>query len=164
MLKEKLKRRIKDEDALKIVFDIIDSEANGLGIGNMTSQILAIFFLNDLDHYIKEELKITCYIRYQDDFLLFHPLKSYLKECFVKIKEFLTKEKLVLNNKSRIYSSKDNFIFLGRGNNGMYSKYRDVNRRIAKRQYLYGINTISLSSLTNSLMCYETLTGREYNS
>ena len=41
-------------------------------IGTMTSQILAIFYLNDLDHYIKEELKIKYYVRYQDDFLLFH--------------------------------------------------------------------------------------------
>lgn len=75
-LKEKLKRRIKDEKALKIVFDIIDSEKNGLGIGNMTSQILAIFFLNDFDHFVKEDLKIKYYIRYQDDFLLFHKKKK----------------------------------------------------------------------------------------
>ena len=37
---------------------IIDSYEEGLGIGNMTSQVLAIFYLNDLDHYIKEELKM----------------------------------------------------------------------------------------------------------
>lgn len=40
ILKNKLVRRIKDKDALKIIFDIIDSEENGLSIGNMTSQIL----------------------------------------------------------------------------------------------------------------------------
>lgn len=39
----------------------------------MTSQVLAIFYLNDLDHFIKEKLKIKYYIRYQDDALLFHP-------------------------------------------------------------------------------------------
>ena len=49
----------KDKDALKIVFDMIDSEEKGLGIGNMTSQILAVFYLNDMDHYIKEVLKIN---------------------------------------------------------------------------------------------------------
>ncbi len=37
------KRKINDVEALKIVFDIIDSEENGLGIGAMTSQVLAIF-------------------------------------------------------------------------------------------------------------------------
>ena len=53
-LKQKLTKRIKDADALKIVFDIIDSNSKGLFIGSMTSQILAIFYLNDLDHFIKE--------------------------------------------------------------------------------------------------------------
>ena len=63
---------------------MIDNEEKGLGIGNMTSQVLAIFYLNDLDHYVKEELKIKYYIRYQDDFLLFHSNKEYLKECLEK--------------------------------------------------------------------------------
>lgn len=53
ILKSKILRRIKDKDALKIVFDIIDSNDTGLYIGSMTSQILAIFYLNDLDHFIK---------------------------------------------------------------------------------------------------------------
>ena len=56
ILKEKLKRKINDVEALKIVFDIIDSNSDGLFIGSMTSQILAIFYLNDLDHFIKETL------------------------------------------------------------------------------------------------------------
>ena len=89
ILKEKLKRKIKDIEALKIVFDIIDSEANGLSIGNMTSQVLAIFYLNDMDHFIKEKLHIKYYVRYQDDFLLFHQSKEYLKYCLEQLKIFL---------------------------------------------------------------------------
>ena len=79
ILKEKLKRKIKDKDALDIVFSVIDSDDEGLSIGNMTSQVLAIFYLNDMDHFIKETLKIKHYVRYQDDFLLFHHSKDYLK-------------------------------------------------------------------------------------
>ena len=88
ILKKKLCKKINDKEALKIVFDIIDSDSNGLSIGNMTSQVLAIFYLNDLDHFIKEDLKIKYYVRYQDDFLLFHQSKEYLKECFIKISKF----------------------------------------------------------------------------
>lgn len=44
ILKKKLKRKIKDKEALDIVFKIIDSEEEGLSIGNMTSQVLAVFF------------------------------------------------------------------------------------------------------------------------
>ncbi len=111
ILKQKLKRRIKDKEALDTVGTIIDSYEEGLGIGNMTSQVLAIFYLNDLDHYIKEELKIKYYVRYQDDFLLYHPSKEYLRECLNKIRIFLEKEKLELNRKTRLYSNREKFIF-----------------------------------------------------
>ena len=106
ILKQKLKRRIKDKDALRIVFDIIEIEENGLSIGAMTSQVLAIFYLNDMDHFIKETLKIKYYLRYQDDFLLFHPSKEYLKYCLNELEKFLEKEKLTLNKKTRIYKRK----------------------------------------------------------
>ena len=58
----------------------------------MTSQVFAIFYLNDLDHFIKEQLKIKYYVRYQDDFLLFYESKDYLKYCFEEIKKFLKKK------------------------------------------------------------------------
>ncbi len=54
---------------MKLLINIIES--TGLSIGAMTSQFLAIYFLNGLDHYIKEELKCNYYIRYMDDFLIF---------------------------------------------------------------------------------------------
>lgn len=157
-LKNKIRRRIKERESLDIIFKIIDSEKEGLGIGNMTSQILAIFYLNDLDHYIKEELNIKYYVRYQDDFLIFHESKQYLKECFQKIKEFLKKEKLELNPKSRIYKSTNNFIFLGRDKNGKYAKYRSVKRNLKKKKYLYEAGKISLMSYTTTRICYENLT------
>ena len=160
-LKEKLKRRIKDKDALDIVFKIIDSEEQGLGIGNMTSQILAIFYLNDMDHFIKEELKIKYYVRYQDDFLLFHESKEYLKYCFEEIKKFVKKEKLELNRKSRLYKCTNNFIFLGRDKKGKYAKYRNVKRRLRKRKFLYEQGKIDLASLTSSLISYKYLCNRD---
>lgn len=164
ILKEKLKKKIKDKKALKIVFDIIDSEDNGLGIGNMTSQVLAIFYLNDMDHYIKEKLKIKYYVRYQDDFLLFHESKEYLRICLKGIEEFLEKEKLILNKKSRIYSSSNNFIFFGRDTKGRYAKYRVVKRRLNKRKKLYKMKYINLNSLCSSLICYKYLIKKQkYN-
>ena len=157
ILKEKLKRKIKDKDAIDIVFKIIDSEENGLCIGTMTSQALAIFYLNDLDHYIKEELKIKYYVRYQDDFLLFNESKEYLKYCFEKIKDFLEKEHLQLNGKSRIYKNTNNFIFLGRNNKGKYARYRSVKRKIKYRRYLYNCNKINLMQYINTIECYKNL-------
>ena len=157
VLKGKLLKRIKDKDALNIVFKIIDSEATGLSIGSMTSQILAIFYLNDLDHYIKEKLKIKYYVRYQDDFLLFHPSKQYLTYCLSEIKSFLDKEHLSLNKKTRIYKNTDNFVFLGRNIQCKPVKYREIKRKLKRRYYLYRINAIDLQSLTSSLNCYSSL-------
>ena len=157
ILKNKLLRRIKDKDALKIVFDIIDSSSPGLFIGSMTSQILAIFYLNDLDHFIKETLKIKYYVRYQDDFLLFHQSKDYLKYCLEEIRKFLLKEKLELNTKTRIYKNTNNFLFLGRNCHGKYARYRSVKRKLKHKFYLYKNNYIPLNSFISSLICYEGL-------
>lgn len=157
ILKEKLKKKIKDKDALKITFDIIDSEENGLGIGNMTSQILAIFYLSDMDHYIKEKLKIKYYVRYQDDFVLFHESKEYLKYCLEEIKKILDKEHLKLNKKTRIYKNTNNFIFLGRDFNNRYARYRRVRRKLNKRYKMYLHNEIRLDSMASSIICYDTL-------
>ena len=121
----------------------------------MTSQVLAVFYLNELDHYIKEDLKIKYYVRYQDDFLLFHKSKDYLKECFVLINRFLEKEHLTLNKKSRLYKSTNNFIFLGRNSKGEYAKYRNVNRKLRYKKYLYETGKIAFNSYLSSYIAYK---------
>ena len=160
ILKEKLRRRIKDNDALKIVFDIIDNNENGLSIGLMTNQVLAIFYLNDLDHFIKEKLKIKYYVRYQDDFMLFNQSKEYLKYCKTEIENFLENEKLKLNPKTRIYKNTDNFSFLGRNKKGQYIRYRNLKRKIKARKHLYNAGYINLNSYWQTINCYEALVKR----
>lgn len=85
----------------------------GLPIGNMTSQLLAIFYLNDLDHYIKEKLYCKYYVRYMDDFIIFDYDKDRLKAIKEKIAEKLKEFKLELNNKTNIYNVHQGFGFLG---------------------------------------------------
>lgn len=86
----------------------------GLCIGNMSSQFLAIFYLYELDYYIVHTLRLPCYVRYMDDFIMFHNDKDYLKKCMKIIEDKLKNEyKLELNDKSRIYDVKDGFDFLG---------------------------------------------------
>lgn len=86
----------------------------GLPIGNMTSQILAVTYLNELDHYIKEKLKIKYYIRYMDDGILLHNDKEYLKYCLKEIEKILNLYKLKLNpKKTKINNIKTGIDFLG---------------------------------------------------
>lgn len=89
-------------------------KGKGLPIGNMSSQIFALLYLNGLDHFIKENLGIKHYIRYMDDFLLFSTDREYLKVCWKEIEIYLQKElKLQLNRKTQIRNLKDGVNFLG---------------------------------------------------
>lgn len=88
-------------------------KGKGLPIGNETSQLLAIYYLNELDHYIKEQLHIKYYIRYMDDFILIHHDKEYLKKCLNLINKKLSYLKLSLNKKTQIYNLKSGVNFLG---------------------------------------------------
>lgn len=103
ILKRKFRRVIKDGDTLDLIDKIIDSSKEGLPIGNYTSQWFANFFLQDLDHYIKEELKVPYYLRYMDDMLLFHRNKKELRKVKEKIEEYLNNEKLKLKENWQLF-------------------------------------------------------------
>ncbi len=75
----------------------------GLPIGNYTNQVLANFYLNSLDHFVKHKLKERYYARYVDDFIIISQNKKKLKEKIPLIGEFLKNElKLELHPK-KIY-------------------------------------------------------------
>lgn len=86
----------------------------GIPIGNYTSQFFANIYLNELDQYVKRELKVKFYVRYMDDFILLLDIK---KDCIIaldKIRTFLCKNlKLDLNDKSRYYPNKMGVNFCG---------------------------------------------------
>ena len=79
----------------------------------MISQIVATFYLDELDKFIQRELKIKAFCRYMDDFYCMHEDKEYLKECLEKIRIFLEDYKLELNRKTKIYANNENIEFLG---------------------------------------------------
>lgn len=155
ILKDKITTRIKDKKALDLIFKIIDSYSNGCPIGFMTSQIFAIFYLNDLDHFIKEELKIKYYIRYQDDFLLIHEDKQYLKKCLEKIKIKLSKIGLEINAKTRIYKNNENMNFIGVRKNKKWSNRHRTVRKVNHRIHLYQQGKISFPSVVSSISYLE---------
>lgn len=116
----------------------IYEKGKGLPIGNMTSQILAIMYLDELDKYIKENLNIKYYIRYMDDGIIIHNDKEYLKYCLSEINKIITKYKLNLNNKTKIYKCNDEIDFLGfrfvLKNNKIIMKVRNDTKRRFKRK------------------------------
>ena len=91
-----------------------DGSTRGLCIGFQTSQWLAVYYLNGLDHFIKEKLQIKYYGRYMDDFYLIHKDKEYLKHCYKEIKRYVEdKLDLELNPKSQIHPYAEGIRFIG---------------------------------------------------
>lgn len=110
----------------------------GLPIGNMSSQFLAILYLNELDHFIKNKLKIKYYTRYMDDGVIIHQNKEYLQYCLEEINKLLERYKLKLNKKTKIYSCKEGFEFLGFRyiikNNKVIMKVKNSKKKRFKRK------------------------------
>lgn len=79
-------------------------EEKSLGLGSQTSQLFALLTLNEVDHFIKEELHIKFYGRYMDDLYLLHNDSKYLAKCKRKIEEKLKKIGLSLNQKKTTIS------------------------------------------------------------
>ena len=73
-------------------------KGQGLPIGNLTSQFFANVYLNELDQYIKHQLKCRYYVRFVDDFILMADNAEQLKNWHQKIGHFV-KNQLGLNLK-----------------------------------------------------------------
>ena len=151
ILKNKIRRRIKDQDVLVLLDKIIDSYNPGIPIGLMTSQIFAIYYLDSLDKFIKEELKIKYYVRYQDDMILMHASKEYLQKCLSCIKIELDKIGLVINTKTRIYKSNENMTFIGVKRNGKLVHYQKTVKGVKQNIRKYYNHQLELSSIISSL-------------
>jgi len=86
----------------------------GIPIGNQTSQFFANIYLDKLDHYAKETLRVPGYVRYVDDFLLFDDDKHRLHEHRAAIEDFLMRLRLRLHpRKCFVAPVATGFTFLG---------------------------------------------------
>ena len=103
ILKNLIRRKIKDPDLLWLLDGIIDS-AKGLPIGNYLSQYFANFYLTYFDHWIKEVKGVKYYFRYADDLVILSDNKPYLHQLLSDIKEYLDKElKLIVKGNYQIF-------------------------------------------------------------
>lgn len=90
-----LSKKIKDSDLLNLLLSVINSfhsergEGKGVPLGNLTSQIFANIYMNQLDQFIKHRLRIKYYIRYADDFVILEANKSSFPYYVDAIREFL---------------------------------------------------------------------------
>lgn len=112
VVKKMLEKKIHDRRFLDILFVIIDSNIAeyegediymGLPIGYYISQWLANWILTPFDYAIKQILKIKCYIRYVDDFVLMCQNKKILHKALAAIKEYLKNLKLKIKENYQVF-------------------------------------------------------------
>lgn len=131
-----LQKRIKDEKLIRLLEKIINCDNTqfglpmgkepdevevidrlsdkGMPIGNLTSQMFANIYLNEVDQYAKHKLRLHYYIRYMDDIIILHEDKKYLAEVKVMIEDFLNDNlRLNLNKKTTIKPCSMGIDFVG---------------------------------------------------
>lgn len=104
ILKEIVRRKIKDERLLVLLDGIIDSVEHGVPIGNYLSQYFANLYLAYFDHWVKETLHVKHYKRYADDMVLFADNKETLHRWLDEIRAYLRDElKLTIKHNWQIF-------------------------------------------------------------
>lgn len=111
-LKALLDRRGVDPQIYELLCIYIDTTA-GLPLGYQTSQLLALLFLDEFDHIVKEKYGVKRYGRYMDDFLAIHPSKEFLKNLLADFRVFMSSYGLELNEKTGIFPLRNGIDFLG---------------------------------------------------
>ncbi len=132
-----IKKKIKDENILWLVHEILYAQKRekGLEIGNYTSQMFANIYLNEIDQYIKHNLKIKYYCRYLDDSIVIVKTKKEAKNALEKIKMFLKENLgLELNKKTQIFKNKQGVNFCGYKINEYRMKLRDKGKQKLKKK------------------------------
>ncbi len=132
----------------------------GMPIGNLTSQMCANLYLNELDQYAKHVLGVRCYLRYMDDVVILHPDKSYLWRVKDAIEAFLDDHlRLALNNKTSIRPADQGVDFVGYR---IWTTHRKLRKTTAKKmrsrlrylQRAYVRGEVGLDEINASVQSY----------
>lgn len=140
ILKSIIDVKIHCDSTKRVLFYIIDnspSDALGVGIplGNLTSQIFANIYLNELDRFAKHALKAKNFIRYMDDFVIIHHDKNKLHQWRRDIELFLHQQlRLKTNSKTQVFPiSKSNGRALDFLGYRIYANHRLLRKSTVKR-------------------------------
>lgn len=153
-----IERKIKCRDTLWLLDEIVHSFPGGknVPIGNYTSQWFGNLYLNELDQYIKSELHIKDYVRYCDDFCIFHNDKSVLKDTAEKVREFIDEKLLLKFSKCSVFPVSQGVDFLGYRHFDNYillrkSTAKRVRKRLEQLPRLYEKGEITAEQYRSSV-------------
>lgn len=142
ILKGKLSK-FPDEEVKELLYHIVDSfeksPGKGLPMGNQSSQWFALYYLDRLDRFIKENLRVKHYVRYMDDGVLVLESRESARECLRLMREVLAEDKLEFNEKTQIFPITQGCDFLGwhfylTDSGKVIKKLRNSNKKRFKRR------------------------------
>lgn len=112
---EIISHKIHDRRLLNVLNEVVWSVGGNtnLPIGNLTSQWLGNVYMNQLDQFIKSELRWKDYIRYCDDFCLYGNDKASLRSAAKQIKKFIKEELKLTFSKCIIKHTNVGVTFIG---------------------------------------------------
>ena len=116
ILKAKLRALMQKRGVDMAFYDLMCiyiDKTDGLPLGYQTSQLLALMFLDEFDHYIKEDRGCRYYGRYMDDFYVIARTKRELQFLLKDIERWMSDLHLELNSKTAIFPLKNGLDFLG---------------------------------------------------
>jgi Retron-type reverse transcriptase len=169
VLKRMLAGKFKDPDLLWLLYLIInsyysESQQKGIPIGSLTSQLFANMYLDRLDHYIKDVLKVKAYLRYMDDFIIFADDKAELHLLHAKIRTFLRSElRLEMKEKEVIVSPVTEGIpFLGFRIFPSLIRLKHENKKRTLRRINSKIREFKLGILDEEKYCQSLMSSTEH--
>lgn len=166
ILYQELSRGICDKDVLWLIRLILASKGDdgslwpsgkGIPIGNLTSQFFANVYLNRFDHWMKEEMGCTYYLRYVDDMVILSDSKHWLHDLITPAKEKLASLRLTIHpRKCTVFPVNEGCDFMGywiwpnhrrlRSDNG-----RRFTRRLKTMADRYRTGEIQLDQVSSSV-------------
>lgn len=149
-----------------IIESYSQKEGRGLPMGNQSSQWFEIYYLNELDHFIKEKLQMKYYTRYMDDGIILHHNKEHLKYVLQQMESYINEKlNLEFNEKTQIVPMAQGADYLG------FHFYLTDSRKVVRRlrtsskkrfkkrlrayERAYKKDKISMQAITRSLASYK---------
>jgi retron-type reverse transcriptase len=183
LMMQQLRRCLKDRSLLWLLQTIVDSgqgvldsEASkfifpgddlfsvlrptGLPIGNLTSQFFANVFLDPVDHFVREELRVPGYVRYCDDLVLFGDSREQMWDYRDRLAERLQKLRLRLHpSKTHVAPANSGVRFLGirvrrDGLRLLSSGLRRFTRKMARRDWELRMGLCEFSDIAQSIQSW----------
>jgi retron-type reverse transcriptase len=181
ILKQLIRRKLKCQETLWLIDTILDTpsggespidyfpgdtlltpleRSRGIPIGNLTSQFFANVYLNGFDHFVKQTLKVSQYVRYVDDFALFSDDRDWLQHCRRATEAYLATLRLKIHPiKSQLTQTCHSACFVGFRVLPTHIRVRNHNlqtgrTRLKRLQAAYAKGKVSAYEVAQSLQSW----------